>query len=83
MGAILRRGVNRGIICQRNGAQQIWPTFVCITHQFGDHIVHAEVHSFTLRICLRSVGRGIEMGYPQPLVEQLYNLAKKFSSAIG
>jgi len=72
-GDYTRRCVNRGIVRQHNGAQQIWPTFVLITYQFGDHIVHTKVHPFTLRVCLRSVGGSLEMDHSQSLVEQLYN----------
>ena len=44
-----------------------------IAYQFSYHVVHAEVHPFTLRIRLRSVGGSLEVGHTQPLVEQLHN----------
>jgi len=72
-GGYTRRGVNCGVVRQSNCTQQIRPAIMLIAHQFGYHIVHAKVHSFTLRICLRSVSGSFEMGHTQSLVEQLHN----------
>jgi len=40
-----------------------------VTHKFGDHVVHRELDAFTFRIHLWVVGRGMQVGDTQLIVQ--------------